>query len=289
MRKWAGVAFVGLAGLVVAARAMSLRAQVQTADTRLAFEVASVKPSPPGSRGAAAPTNPDTYARRNSVFLWYAADAYDVSVRQVVGLPSAFTTARFDVTAKAPFVPTPEQRREMLQRLLAERFALRAHRETRNLEVYALRLGKNFGRSTKGFKQANADCAAIKSDPAKPDGNAPPMVNPFGGPVCSSFMYLGNAPLGADHYFASGVTMAELVGNFAGIVNRIVIDETKLTGYFDLDFTYDRSSARATSSLAAGSAASFFTAVSDVGLRLDGVTAPVDVVVIDHIEPPTEN
>lgn len=274
----------------VLAQAGSVLAFVQAPQsTSLAFDVVSIKPAVPGPRGGAASSSPDTYTRRTTNISQVVIDAYDVVPRQIVGMPAPLANARFDVTAKAAFVPSVEQRRVMLQRLLAERFAFQAHREKRELEVYALRLGKNFDPASKGFRKTDVDFAAVRAERAKPAGNANGSLNALGRPVCSGFWSAANPPPGGVHIQGNGVTIHELANLLTGYAGRMIVDETGLTGDFDADLTFDVNSGRTTSAPVGNPAPSVFTAVADVGLKLDATSAPVEVLVIDHIERPTED
>jgi uncharacterized protein (TIGR03435 family) len=254
------------------------------------FEIVSIKPSGPtqGRGVSTASSSPETYARRNTFLRQLITDAYNLQPLQVVGIPPALgANVRFDVVAKSSFIPTAEQRTQMVQRLLADRFALRAHRETRALQVYVLRLGKDFGRSAGGFRKTNVNCAAIKAQRANPDGNATPPINAQGRPACSGFWSGAATTASSVDWVCNGVTLNELANLLAGYVGRIVVDETSLPGDFDGTLIFDPSSGRAPGSATPGTAPSIFTALSDAGLKLESTTAPVDVLVVDHIERPT--
>lgn len=75
----------------------------------------------------------------------------------------------------------------------------------------------------------------------------------------------------------------------SGNLDRMVVNETALTGTFDVDLAFDPGSGGAASFSGQSPAASVFTAVSDLGLKLETASAPVDILVIDHVERPTED
>ncbi len=128
----------------------------------LTFEAASIKVQT--SPGTPPVTSPDRYNDTAASLTDLVVDAYGVQRYQVVGGPEwARGSVRFAVMAKAPFVPSRDQMRVMVQRLLAERFALRVHHETRELPVYALGLARDDGRLGKQIARSTVDCAAMKN------------------------------------------------------------------------------------------------------------------------------
>jgi hypothetical protein len=94
--------------------------------------------------GGPLPSSPDRFNRTNVSLVDLIAEAYAVQRYQVADAPQwAARSVRFDVMAKAPFVPTRQQMLQMVQRLLSERFALRTRRETRELPAYTLRTARD--------------------------------------------------------------------------------------------------------------------------------------------------
>jgi uncharacterized protein (TIGR03435 family) len=254
-----------------------------------ALEVASIKPAASGARAVVPRDSPDTYSRRNTFVRALVQDAFNVLPFQIFGIPPALdASARFDVTAKASFQPTSEQRRQMLQRLLADRFALQSHHETREMQVYALRLGKDFGQPGKQFKRTSANCEEVRAARTQPADTPAPQVPPD--PLLCSGRFL-SAPSTVPnvHLIGRGITVNDFVPILAGFVGRVVIDETALLGDFDVDVSFDATSGRAIASTAPTTGPSIFTAMSDLGLKVDAITAPVAVIVIDHVEQPTED
>ena len=141
----------------------------------------------------------------------------------------------------------------MMQALLAERFNLVVHHETREMGVYDLVLARPDGKLGAGLRRA--DCA--KSG-------------------------CGNTNINNTVLHADGRTVADFAQTLSAIVTRIVIDKTGLAGPFDIDLTWSRDQTTDTTQ------PSIFTALQEqLGLKLEASHGPVDVLVIDRAEPPT--
>jgi uncharacterized protein (TIGR03435 family) len=170
----------------------------------------------------------------------------------------------------------------MMQSLLQDRFALRAHFETQELPSYALVLARADGTLGPQMKASPVDCealAAARRAGVQPDGGAGAIGTSSTGAgerrPCSMRMGRGSITAGT-------ITMANLAGSLSSAVQRTVVDRTGLTGGFDLDLTYSLDqTADATSP-------SLFTAVQEqLGLKLESMRLPTRVLVIDGIEAPT--
>jgi uncharacterized protein (TIGR03435 family) len=212
--------------------------------------------------------------------------AYRLQGFQIVGGPSWITSDKFDLMAKAAGNPVPSPGDPpgppqamflMLRSLLAERFKVTVHRETRDLPVYAIVMARMDARRGPQLRPAAFDCSSIDVR------NAPPPPDVFCG-----------IRSGADSLTGKGATMGQLALNLSPRVDRIVLDRTGLTGTFDLDLAWTPvASADAASngtSPLADMGASLFTAMQEqLGLRLESTKGPVDVLVIDHVERPTED
>lgn len=190
--------------------------------------------------------------------------AYNMKNWQVSGpaQPSPVGDDFYDVVAKAEgdAAPTKEEFRQMLQSLLADRFKLKVHREMRELPVYALVLGKN---GTK-FKESASDAS-----------------------------FHGNVAVKGRNYEVT-LTNASMDDVVRGIANsfpdRPVVDRTGLTGTYDVKMTYtpDVRSNRTTDP--DPNDIGIFTAVQDqLGLKLEPQKAMVEILVVDHVEKPSEN
>jgi uncharacterized protein (TIGR03435 family) len=256
------------------------------------YDVVSVKPSPPGTAGRGTLNTADGYSAKHIPLIILIEYAYGIRQQeQLSGYPQWTIDEDFDVDAKMDNsvadalqkMNTDERtatRRHMLQTLLADRFALKAHRETKELSVYALIIAKS------GSKLAEA----------KPGDTYP---NGFRG--SDGRPLLGSVMLSAT---ADGVTMtgqaapvSYLAQQLAQQINRIVLDKTGLAGNFDfkMQFTpenYGRPATPTANGMPASDpgGASIFTAVQEqLGLKLETVKAPTEVIVIDHVQRPSGN
>ncbi len=221
-----------------------------------AFEVASIKPTSHGrdangfSRSDADFPSPGRFVATNSSLDELIRTAYQVKEYQVSG-PAWLDDDEesFDIEAKAAPGTPKAQMRLMLQSLLAERFKLAVHKETRTLPVYRLIQAKGGTRLT----------------PA-PEGSKGFSTSSGGGRM-----------------EAKNVSMADFAYQLARHLNRQVTDETGIPGKFNLTLRFDDREA--------GERPDLFTAIQQqLGLKLEAGKAPVEVLVIDHIEKaPTEN
>jgi uncharacterized protein (TIGR03435 family) len=265
-----------IAGIVLAAWLCSLvHAQptnAKTAETKLEFDVASIKPSAlPGAgvirlgqRGGPGSGDPGRVTYTFSTIRDLIVDAYSVKRNQVSVGPNWLDSGRFDIVAKVPAGATKEQVKVMLQNLLAERFKLTLHRETKELPIYALVVGAK-GPKLKdstvtdmppasdsqpkegGRGQAGAQAAApppplpprlgIGGMKIGPDGcpETPPMAADRAG----NFTMM--TPNG-ECMIANGQTMDGFAKELSNRFDRPVIDQTGLKGKYDLRLRYDPSS-----------------------------------------------
>jgi uncharacterized protein (TIGR03435 family) len=254
----------------------------------VAFEVASIKLRTTAASGRFQ-SSPDRYIRPNSSVRDLIRDAYQLQSYQILGVPVEMGMAvRFDVNAKAPFVPSPEQMREMLRRLLAERFALRVHRETREMQTYLLQLARADGRLGKQITRTTVDCAAIKAQRNQMSEAATPAPTlPNGQLACASSNLARPSQRGLTlRYQGSGVTTRELAESVSQYVGLTVIDGTGLTGEFDFEISFRPGDPIAPAE--PGDPVPIFEALQEqLGLKLVSSRGPVEVLVIDHVEHPT--
>ena len=232
------------------------------------FEVASVKPAAP----CCSPGQwRESKAFEDRIDFPFAtlrsciAFAYRLKEYQVSG-PAWINDTRYEILAKGPEGARRDELPEMLQALLAERFKLAAHIEKKDYNVYALVVGKN------GPKLETA-----KSGPGTPDGAA------FG-------MSMGANGIGKIE--ARHADMASLGNTLLRLVGRPVVDLTGLTGRYDFDLEFSREDGNGimmpppagAASPAPEFAASVFTSIQRLGLRLDSRKYPLDTVVVDRAE-----
>jgi len=279
-----------------------LRAQSPT----LAFEVASVKPNKSGGGPVAIGIQQGSrYSASNVTPQLLIRQAYQVQLSQIVGGPEWLTRDRLDVVAKVPVDAPSDQIPLMLRAMLADRFMLRTHSEMRELAVYALVKARSDGRLGPSLHPASGDCAAFRARVeaiARSRFGAPPPPPPPGSPAgrqgpTSPFGAATGCgqTLGPGTIVAGGVTMVQLAGILATQLNRIVVDRTGLTDGFDLDLQWTPEQQLQVppgvpSPPLDPNGPSIFAAVQEqLGLKLESTKGPVDVVVIDHVERPTED
>jgi len=231
------------------------------------FEVASVKISQLAARGGEGSTReaiqftPTTLSMQNVTLRSCIRWAYDVREFQLVA-PDWLTADRYDITAKTSESVPIERLRLMLQALLAERFKLSLHRERKEVSVYALRTATR----RPGLHVSNSD--------------QPASMLPNGGVL--------------EFHNMSMAELAERLPKRPFGIERPVIDRTTLTGAFDFTMKLAGNAADLKSSLERRETdqdASFFVApLRDLGLRLQPEKAPVEMLVVDHVQrKPLEN
>jgi uncharacterized protein (TIGR03435 family) len=180
----------------------------------------------------------------------------------------------------------------MMQRAFAERFKLAVHTETREIPVYELTLARRDRTLGSKLTPAATDCEAVMSAMLKSarEGGPPPTAGPQlpdGRPACGMRFGPGN------RLVAGGTSMAALSRNMSNPAGRIIVDKTGLIGGFDfeLEFTPDPSAAGGQPPAVSDTTLpSLFTALEEqLGLKLVPERRPVEVLVIDRVERPTEN
>jgi uncharacterized protein (TIGR03435 family) len=195
-----------------------------------------------------------------------------INHEQVIGEPAWANQQGFDIEAKVAAADVPtwrkltfEQRRTMFQSILTERFQLVAHHETRELPIYLLLLAKG-----------------------GPRLKAVPPADPAATAQRNTGMAITNGKV-----TATDTRLSVLVTVLSRILGRTVVDKTGLTSAYDftLEFAPEEGSPQPPpEGVSADAAPSIFTALKEqLGLRLEPAKGPVDVVVIDHLEKPTEN
>jgi uncharacterized protein (TIGR03435 family) len=290
----------------------------------LAFEVASVKPAggldPAAIMAGKMRIGMKVDAARVEIGMFSLADlirvAYKVKSYQVQG-PEWMSGERFNITAKLPDGAKEDQVPEMLQSLLAERFKLAIHRQSKEQNVYALVVARGGPK----LKEAEPDSAAPKPEP--PDGTTLQTANGsvrMSGDLQGKGMVVSSGPNGNQtrmtmangtmHMENSKMPMQGFVEMLSRFVDKPVVDMTELKGNYqiavDLSMEDLRNVARASGVMAAmptpgagggehaGEAAdptsSIFTSVQQLGLKLEPRKLPLDMIVVDHLEKlPTEN
>ena len=262
----------------------------QSAPAPLTFEVASIKPNSGDDHRIGIQFMPGGGLRTTGTTLKFLITfAYDVRDFQVSGGPGWINSDRFDIMAKsdrdaaeggaddlrkmsdAQMKTATEQMRAKLQALLADRFQLTIHHETKDQPVYALVIGKN------GSK--------LKESEVKQGGDRRRM------------MRMGRSELNAE-----GVAIDMLTNTLSNVLGRPVIDRTGLKGNYDFKLTWTPDPGQAggfggppppgveAPPPPDPNGPSIFTAVQEqLGLRLESQKGPVDLIVIDKVEKLSEN
>ncbi len=263
---------------------------------KLEFEVATVRPAAPLTPGNLPPrsgpgtSDPERVNYRYRTMKTLLMTAYGMPVNQVIGPPWIDSPRDlFDITAKVPPGATQEQVNVMLQNLLAGRFNLVVHRETRELPFYELTVAKN-GLKMKPYVE---DPNGPKFEPGKItlDKNGGPMPPPGGLMITMSS---GKRRIVASKQRVGGTP--GLVATLQPQLGRPVVDKTGLDGYYDytLEFSLEGASAAVPGQQQTSSdsdAPDLGTAVEEqLGLKLTAKKGPVEVLVVDSgNETPTEN
>jgi uncharacterized protein (TIGR03435 family) len=251
--------------LIIGAGLMAVSIFGQTTSSRPTFDVASVKPSNPSSHGISLSGGPSRFTMRNVTIRFLISLAYGVKDFQISGGPRLLDSERYDIEATygADLPQRPERLtfmtieadsrvRQMLQALLADRFHLAIRHETKELPAYSLNLAKN--------------------GPKLRESTTPEDMQDM------------RVDLGQIK--SNRMSMAQLTGVLSRLLGLPIVDKTGLTRYYDLllKWTPDDGAADTTAG------PSIFTAIQDtLGLRLIAGKESIDVLVIDHVERPTEN
>jgi uncharacterized protein (TIGR03435 family) len=248
------------------------------------YEVASIKPSKlTNTRWI---PSPDGFNVSGATLKWLLSAAFRVlGDYSLSGGPTWLNSDRYDVEAKmdpdaaeALNKLSNEDRavvqQHMIQALLAERFGLVFHRETRDMAVYMLVVGKS----------------GSKLHEAKPGDTYPNGIKLSNGPGGAGVMMMRGGPGGTFIITAQAVPLSSFITQLSGNSGRRVLDKTGLTGKYDFELTYALDQNASAGASAEPSAPSIFTAIQEqLGLKLEPGKGPVEVIVIDHAEKPSGN
>jgi uncharacterized protein (TIGR03435 family) len=214
------------------------------------FDVASVKPANPNAVGSNTDSDPGRVTMQNVTLKRCIMRAYEVPDLQITGGPKWLDESRYDVEARADHPAGYAELNQMLQTLLAERFHLKLHHETRSLQGYAIVVAKD----------------GLKMKPSAPGTRGHTSDNP--GSVVST-----------------AASISRLALKLSVLLKVPVVDESGVNGSFDFTLHWIPDGA---ADPTAGP--SLFTAMQEqLGLRLEGRKVPTDMLVVDHAEPPSAN
>jgi len=239
------------------------------ADWKPAFEVATIKPSEPGTPGQSITVQGRRFATHNQTVASMMTFAYGLHPDQIVGGPQWMKDDRFEISAEPEGTgqPNDKQWRAALAKLLVDRFNLTFHRDKKELSVYALTVLKTGAKLTKNETDVNG------------------LPGLF-------FRGLGVFPV-------RNATMGDFAGTMQAVVlDRPVIDQTNLQGRYDFTLLWTpdetqfggRGGQAPPAADPANAPPGLFTAIQEqLGLKLEAAKAPVEVLVIDKLEKPTAN
>lgn len=262
------------------------------------FEVATIKPSPPGAQG---PTSAGLHLDGAQVtytaldLKLYLGMAFRLRNYQI-SAPDWMTSGRWDISAKLPSGADPKQIPEMLQALLRDRFRMKMHRETRDLPVYALILGKG---------ELKMKTSAV--DPTVGEQSIGVAATPSGTGTIIRYNNGASMVIGNNKFEGRKLTTAIMADALARFADRPVIDLTGLKDTYDFTMEFSPEDFRAMmirAAIAQGSPVSpelirladsapgdtIFNAVEKLGLKLEPRKAPIEMLIIDDAsKTPTEN
>ena len=314
--------------VLVAAAALAAVPLHSQSSQRPSFEVVSIKPSPPLGSGAiriGGGVAGDRFTLGGVTLRMLLQIAFSRPENnplsgqlQIVGGPSWMESDRYDITAKADCSGGTFSRQQvppMMQSLLEDRFQLKAHMETRELPVYDLVVMKDGPKIKRSADQTTPSFAATQPGPCEAAQGPPPAppTLPAGGfrpdtpmPRGTTMIMMSNNGMTLR---ASATPFANLVRMLQQQLGRAIVDKTGLTGLYDFELTFTPDglqspfgrgvplppppppdggpvSAPATP---ADPVPSIFTSVQQLGLKLESTKAPIEVLVIDSVQKPTEN
>lgn len=260
------------------------------AQTKPEFEVASIKPAAPDARGTQIRPGPGGgITITNMTLKEMMTIAWRVQPFQVSGGPAWLDSTHYDVIAKPETKPRPTELPLMLQSLLEDRFQLVIHRETRELPIYELMVARKDGKLGPGLTESKGNGCT------PPDPNKAPSPPKPGDP---STLGCGGMMIGLRELTAARIPVANLAQPLGRLLGRTVVDKTSLTGRFDVkvEWTPDETQALR---LPPGAPApppsetagpSIFTAFREqLGLRIESRKGPVEILVVERAEKPSEN
>lgn len=241
------------------------------AATQLDFDVVSVKPGKPGCLLVQIGPSPDGFHLQCiplSALIRYAYGYGAFNDERVLGEPSWIKFEAYDVDAKVEFGDTGtfdklslEQKETMLQPILKSRFKLGVHQETKVLPVYALVIGKGGDK----LKESSPDDLATKTLP--------------------TLRMRGRGKLEGHH-----CSIKEMLSFLSPLQGRTIVDRTGLSGKYEFTLSWTPNSMTTDAPAEDESRPSIFTAVQEqLGLKLEVQKAPLNVLVVDHVERPSVN
>jgi uncharacterized protein (TIGR03435 family) len=268
----------------------------QTGNSSITFEAATIKPFPEGANiqfsgcmGGPGSDDPGRFDCQYVSLNMLLSKAYQVKTMEVFG-PSWLDTAHFNVEAKLPRGATRDQVPAMFRNLVAERFKVELHHETRPLPGYSLTVAK----SGLKIKESAPPSENPADDGPPPGGKLPiddegfPILRPSVIAAGPNILYRG----GRARLQAGNTTIARLAESLSQQMNQVVVDETGLTGKYDMKMTWVPDSAEISgrprgAAVDSDLGVDLMTALErQLGLKLVSKKVPRDTIVVDRAEKP---
>lgn len=234
--------------------------QMMAKDADPDWSVTAVKPSDPNDRVSGDNFVGSRYTIERKTVVQMLSLGYGVQQRQITGAPDWAATDNWDTSGipDVPGEPDQQQRQALVRKLLAERFGLKVHTEQREMPVYGLVLAKG----------------GPKIKPSAHDPNDVPDLSGSGNRVQQSMSF-------------TNLSMADLATGLQDFTDRPVVDRTKLTGRYDFKLRWTSDETHIT---APDAPPGLFTAMQEqLGLKLEPIKAPAEMLVIDDVEKPGAN
>lgn len=307
---------VGAAAMPLKAQSVAGQASAaqSTTGNQPAFDVASVRPNKSGNRptsnfplgpGDVYVPNGGYFTATNQPLITYLYFAYRIMSNQgryvLPQLPEWVTTERFDIQARAEGNPGKDEMRLMMRSLLADRFKLAVHHETRQVPLFAIVLVKP-GKTGPQLQLHPNDtsCPTTPSMPAQPPAKTasqPPTVAGGFPVMCNGLFPLPASARGRLRVGGRNVTIGFIADTLSGMADlgRSMFDKTGISGTVDfvLEWTPERRNSPqpgADSQPDLLSGPTFQEALREqLGLKLESEKGPLDIIVVDHVEHPSEN
>jgi uncharacterized protein (TIGR03435 family) len=279
MRRSLGQSVLLFTTVAVGTSVLMLAQAPQSSDQKpLAFAVASIKRTADTTASPSFSVGPGNRLHIvNNPLTNIIGNTYDLPLYRIADAPGWVNSERFDIEARAGGEMPRKEMMLMLQALLADRFKLKSHRESRQGPVYVLRVARG------GHKlHASTEGGCVPTDPRRPPRGSEPNR-----PACGDNLTFDRGTFTA--WRATRITVTEAAETLSREVRRTIIDQTGVTGVYDISVDLPALEAVGAGSDAAPvSGPSFFTVLREqLGLTLEPAKGPVDVLVIDHIERPT--
>jgi uncharacterized protein (TIGR03435 family) len=270
----------------------------QSTGARPTFDAASVKAAPPpdgrggrrvGMTGGPGTDSPGRINFENIGLGAVIGKAYDVKYYQISG-PAWFESERFNIIATVPLGTTKDQFRLMLQNLLADRFNLALHKESREMSIYSLTVAKNGPKLKKAAPDPPHDANDAADAPNGGGGKLAADADGYPALRPGMTMAIMSTPIGPRARLANKEHTEWLAGMLSGQLGRPVVDATGLTGEYDISLYWIP---QRPDSIAADdpNGPDLIAALQQqLGLKLEPKKGPIEVLVVDHAEKtPTAN